>query len=119
MPIASGEETIERDETIRFPVNREKLGQLKPVFRQDGTVTAGNACAMSDGAAFLVLTTAKAAAQDGYQPLCELLAFKQYACDPAVMGEGPGHVVPRLLKSNQLSGAITSADLFWSIPQLG
>ena len=110
VPIESGGETIERDETIRFPVNREKLGKLKPVFRKDGSVTAGNACAMSDGAAFLMLTTAEIAAQDGYTPLCELLAFEQYACDPAVMGVGPGHVVPHLLQANDLG--VNDIELF-------
>jgi len=103
LPIETGDGVVDRDETIRFPVNREKLGTLKPVFRKDGTVTAANACAMSDGAAFLLLTTADTAAADGYAPLCELAAFEQYACDPAYMGEGPGHVIPRLLTANGLA----------------
>ncbi len=108
--VETDETILERDETIRFPVNREKLGKLRPVFSKEGTVTAANACAMSDGAAFMILTMDETAKADGYTPLAELSVFSQYACDPAYMGEGPGHVIPRLIEEAGLT--LGDIDLF-------
>jgi acetyl-CoA C-acetyltransferase len=102
VPIAVGEQTVTRDETIRYPVRWEKLARLPAVFRKGGTVTAGNACAMSDGASFLLLTTREIAEAEGLPMVGELAAFAQYAVDPATMGEGPAFVIPRLLEENGL-----------------
>ena len=102
-PIETDDGLVERDETIRYPVNVEKLGKLRPVFRKEGTVTAANACAMADGAAFMLLTTADVAKSEGYPVLGELSGFVQSATDPAFMGEGPGVAIPQLLQENALS----------------
>lgn len=109
VPITIGDNTVTRDETIRHPVNREKLGQLRPVFRKDGTVTAANACAMADGASFMILTTTDIAKADGRPILAELSGFAQAAVDPATMGEGPAVVIPRLLDESDLN--INEVDL--------
>lgn len=103
VPVEADGTVLEKDETIRYPVNREKVGKLKPVFKKDGTVTAANACAMSDGAAFLLLTTRDVASSEGLTILGEIAAFSQAAVEPAYMGEGPAHVIPMLLEENGLS----------------
>ncbi len=110
VPIQIDDVQVDRDETIRFPVNREKLGKLRPVFKKDGTVTAANACAMADGASFMVLTTKDIAMSDGLPVLGELQGFAQAAVSPEFMGEGPADVIPALLKEN--STAVDSVDLF-------
>ncbi len=87
-----------RDETIRYPVNREKMAKLPPVFRKGGTVTAGNACGMSDGACALVITSRDKAEQLGRTPLFSIVSYAQAAVEPSTMGEGPGVVIPIALK---------------------
>jgi len=103
LAVEAGGAVVDRDETIRYPVNMEKMGRLRPVFRKDGVVTAGNACAMADGAAFMLLTTREIAAAEGLPVLAELQAFSQCAVDPATMGEGPGVAIPRLLEESGLT----------------
>ena len=103
VPIETADGTVDRDETIRYPVNLEKLSKLRPVFRKGGVVTAANACAMADGAAFMVLTTAEIAKAGGYPVLGELSGYSHCAVEPAYMGEGPGIAIPRLLKEHDLS----------------
>ncbi len=103
IPIETDRETISRDEAIRYPADLEKLGRLKPVFRKDGSITAANACAMSDGAAFMLLTTREAAQAEGLSILGELTGFSQCAVEPAYMGEGPAYAIPLLLEENSLS----------------
>ncbi len=87
-----------RDETFRYPVNREKMAKLRPVFRKDGSVTAGNACGMSDGACALVITSRDKAKELGREPLFSVVSYAQAAVDPATMGEGPGIVIPVALE---------------------
>jgi acetyl-CoA C-acetyltransferase len=95
----SGEpQFFRRDETIRFPVDVEKMGKLPSVFRKDGTVTAGNSCGMSDGAAALVLTSQKHAEELGLKPLFSIEHFGHMAVEPATMGEGPGVIINEMLK---------------------
>jgi acetyl-CoA C-acetyltransferase len=93
-----GETRVHRDETIRFPVDRGKMAKLPAAFKNGGTVTAGNTCAMADGAAFVLVTTADVARAEGLPILGELAAFAQGAVDPATMGEGPARVIPKLLE---------------------
>lgn len=102
VPVETDDDPVERDQTIRYPVNREKLASLRPVFKKEGSITAGNACAMSDGAAFMLLTTKEIAEAEGLPILAELVAFSQGAVDPAYMGEGPAYVIPTLLEENSL-----------------
>jgi acetyl-CoA C-acetyltransferase len=89
---------FEKDETIRADTSVEKLAKLKPVFRRDGTVTAGNACGMSDGATALVMTSREHAKALGATPLFSLMGYSSVAVDPATMGEGPGVSIPAALK---------------------
>lgn len=90
---------FKRDETIRENVDREKMARLPPVFKKDGSVTAGNACGMSDGAAALVITGRETASALGAKPLFSIVSIAQAAVDPATMGEGPGVVIPIALKN--------------------
>lgn len=88
---------FDKDETIRADTSVEKLANLKPVFRKDGTVTAGNACGMSDGACALVITTRERAKAIGKQPLFSIQAYSEVAVEPRFMGEGPGLAIPAAL----------------------
>jgi acetyl-CoA C-acetyltransferase len=88
---------FEKDETIRADTSVEKIAKLKPVFRKDGTVTAANACGMSDGATALVLTSREHARQLGATPLFSLLGYSSVAVEPSTMGEGPGVSIPAAL----------------------
>ncbi|MFH0766012.1 MAG: thiolase family protein, partial [Calditrichota bacterium] len=89
---------FERDETIRFPIDQAKMAKLPTVFRKDGVVTAGNACGMSDGACALVMTSREKAQELGAKPLFTVVRYGQTAVEPAVMGEGPGIIIPEILK---------------------
>ena len=89
---------FEKDETIRADTSVEKMAKLKPVFRKDGTVTAANACGMSDGATALVITSREHAKALGAKPLFSLVAYSNVAVDPATMGEGPGVSIPAALE---------------------
>ena len=110
VPIEVGGEAVAKDETFRWPVTLEKMAKLRPVFKKDGVVTAANACAMADGAAFMLLTTDEVAKAEGLPVMAELAAFSQCAVEPATMGEGPGKAIPMLLEENGLTAA--SPDLY-------
>ncbi len=88
---------FDKDETIRGDTTLEKMAKLKPVFRKDGTVTAANACGMSDGATALVLTSREHAKSLGATPLFSLVAYSLVAVDPMTMGEGPSVAIPAVL----------------------
>jgi acetyl-CoA C-acetyltransferase len=90
---------FDKDETIRHDANPEKMAKLRPVFRKEGTVTAANACQMSDGATALVLTHRKAAEKLGIQPLFSIVSYAQVAVGPETMGEGPALSIPAALHS--------------------
>jgi 3-oxoadipyl-CoA thiolase len=87
----------ERDEHPRPDTNREKLAALKPAFRTDGTVTAGNSSGINDGAAALVVASAEKAAALGVEPLAEFVGSAVAGVDPRVMGIGPVPAVRKLL----------------------
>lgn len=89
---------FDKDETIRADTSVEKLAKLKPVFKKDGSVTAGNACGMSDGATALVITSREHAKALGAAPLFSLVAYSCVAVEPATMGEGPGVSIPAALQ---------------------
>jgi acetyl-CoA C-acetyltransferase len=89
---------FDKDETIRADTSVEKLGKLRPVFKKDGCVTAGNACGMSDGAAAMVVMSRAKAEELGLTPLFSLVSYAQTAVDPVTMGEGPGFVIPIALE---------------------
>ena len=84
-----GETVVAHDEYIREGVTLEALAGLKPAFAKDGTVTAGNASGINDGAAVLILMSMAEAAQRGLTPLARLASWAQAGVDPKVMGSGP------------------------------
>ncbi len=91
------------DECIRKGSSPEKLAELNPVFAKDGTVTAGNASQMSDGAAFVVLMSQEKADALGLKPVARFVGFTVAGVDPEVMGIGPIEAVPKLLRRLGLS----------------
>ena len=90
--------TLTQDEHLRRETTIEGLAQLKPVFRQNGRVTAGNASPLSDGAAALLVMEAGKAAQLGLKPLMRFVGFNVGGVRPEIMGVGPVVAVPRALK---------------------
>ncbi|MCE2482368.1 MAG: acetyl-CoA C-acetyltransferase [Alphaproteobacteria bacterium] len=84
-----GETTVAADEYIRDDATLEALRGLKPVFDGAGTVTAGNASGINDGAAAVVLMAAGEAGRRGLEPLARIVAWAQSGVDPALMGSGP------------------------------
>ena len=83
-----GETIFDTDEHPR-QTTLEKLAAMRPAFKKDGTVTAGNASGINDGAAFFVLAEANAAAQSGYKPMARLVSYALAGVGNEVMGEGP------------------------------
>jgi acetyl-CoA C-acetyltransferase len=98
---------FDKDETIRYDVSQEKMAIIKPAFRKEGTVTAGNACGLSDGSVALVVTHRKKAAELGIKPLFSIVSYAQVAVDPSMMGEGPVYSIPAALKN----AGLTLADM--------
>ncbi len=90
--------TFDKDETIRADTSLEKMAKLRAVFRKDGTVTAANACGMSDGATAIVLTSREHARSLGAKTLFSLVAYSSVAVEPDTMGEGPGVSIPAVLE---------------------
>jgi 3-oxoadipyl-CoA thiolase len=88
---------VDRDEHPRPDTSLEKLAALKPAFREGGTITAGNASGINDGAAALVLASEEKAAQLGIEPLGRFVASAVAGVDPRYMGVGPVPAVRKLL----------------------
>ena len=84
-----GDVVVSDDEYIRHDASPESMARLRPAFSKDGTVTAGNASGINDGAAALLLMTAREAAKRGLTPLARIASFATAGVDPAVMGTGP------------------------------
>lgn len=84
-----GEVVVDADEYIRADASAEALAKLRPAFDKDGTVTAGNASGLNDGAAALVLMHADEAARRGLTPLARIAGWATAGVDPSVMGTGP------------------------------
>jgi acetyl-CoA C-acetyltransferase len=84
-----GDTIVADDEYIRHDSSIEGMARLRPAFTKDGTVTAGNASGINDGAAALILMTATEAAKRGLTPLARIAGFATAGVDPAVMGTGP------------------------------
>ena len=91
--------TVSADEGPREDSSLEQLAKLRPAFREGGTVTAGNASTLNDGAACLVLGNEEAAAELGREPLARIVSFGVAGVDPAYMGIGPLEAVPRALEA--------------------
>ncbi|HEX5682837.1 MAG TPA: acetyl-CoA C-acyltransferase family protein [Ideonella sp.] len=84
-----GEVVFDTDEYVKANITMESLAKLKPAFKKDGTVTAGNASGINDGAAFFVLGDAKVSAAAGYKPLARLVSYAVAGVPNEIMGEGP------------------------------
>jgi acetyl-CoA C-acetyltransferase len=84
-----GPQTVDNDEHPRHGTTLEALAKLKPAFAKDGTVTAGSASGINDGAAALVLMSDKEAAKRGVTPLARIVSWATAGVDPKVMGSGP------------------------------
>jgi acetyl-CoA C-acetyltransferase len=96
-------ETFAADEGGRPDTSIEKLSRLKPAFKPDGTVTAGNACTMGDAACALVLTTRERARALSLKVLFSIISFAEGAVEPALMGDGPALSIPRALERARMS----------------
>ena len=84
-----GDVVVDTDEYPRHGATLDSMGKLRPAFEKDGTVTAGNASGINDGAAAVVLMTAKQAAKEGKTPLARIVSWGQAGVDPKIMGTGP------------------------------
>jgi acetyl-CoA C-acetyltransferase len=106
-PVTVGEgkraATVERDEHFRADASLDEMAKLRPVFRKDGTITAGNASAITDGAAAIVVLSEEAAKRHGVTPQAALLGHTSVGVDPARMGIGPVPAVRKLLERHQLA----------------
>jgi len=89
VPSRKGPVVFNVDEFPRAGTTAESLGSLKPAFKKDGTVTAGNASGINDGAAAVMLTSARKAKELGLKPLATIKAFSSAGVDPKYMGMGP------------------------------
>lgn len=110
---------VERDETIRatydnggytLQTSLEQLGNLPPVFEEDGAVTAGNAPGLNDGAAALVVTSRAEAERQGLRPLARIAGYTHAAVHPQWIFAAPARAIPRLLE--RLDWAMEDVDLF-------
>jgi acetyl-CoA C-acetyltransferase len=84
-----GDVLVDQDEYIRAGATLEQAAKLKPVFVKDGTVTAGNASGINDGAAVVILMGAEEAEKRGLEPLARIVSWAHAGVDPAIMGTGP------------------------------
>jgi acetyl-CoA C-acetyltransferase len=101
---------LERDETFREDSTPEKLAKLRPSFKADGTVTAGNASQMADGGASVVVASAAAVEKYRLTPIGVLRSFAAVGVEPAVMGVGPVEAIPKALAAAEV--AKDEVDLF-------
>lgn len=96
--VGRNEVVFENDEYINRNTTLEKLGTLRPAFKKDGSVTAGNASGINDGASFLLLASEKAVEEYGLKPMAEIIGWGQGGVEPDVMGLGPVPAVANALK---------------------
>jgi len=100
-----GPSIFDQDEHVRFDAKLEDMSRLRTVFKEDGTVTAGNASGINDGAAAMVLMNAEQAAEQGIQPRARLVKYAFAGVEPKYMGIGPVPAVRNLLENTDLSVA--------------
>ncbi|ABS35588.1 acetyl-CoA C-acetyltransferase [Clostridium botulinum] len=104
-----GEVVFDTDEFPRFGATKESLSKLKPAFKKDGTVTAGNASGINDGAAALVIMSEEKANELGIKPLAKIVAYGTSGVDPKIMGYGPFYATKKTLEKANLK--IADMDL--------
>lgn len=98
-----GVTVFDTDEHVKADTTVEVLGKMRPAFKKDGTVTAGNASGINDGAAAVVLATGSEVEKRGLKPLARIVAWGHAGVEPEYMGEGPIKAVPIALKRAGLS----------------
>jgi acetyl-CoA C-acetyltransferase len=98
-----GVTVFDTDEHVRADATMEGMAALRPVFKKDGTVTAGNASGINDGAAAVVLASRSAVEAEGLKPMARILAWGHAGVEPEVMGLGPVGAVPVALERAGLS----------------
>ena len=96
--IMDDEREIDHDENVRPDTSLEALSNLKTSFSEDGTVTAGNASPITDGASMIILATAEKVKEYGLKPLAKLGAYSEVGYDPEFMGYGPYYAISRLFE---------------------
>lgn len=94
--------TFDTDEFPNRSSSIEKLATLRPAFKKDGTVTAGNASGINDGASFVLLASEEAVKKYNLTPLCEIIGVGQGGVDPAIMGMGPVPAIAKALDNAHL-----------------
>ncbi|CAM3185381.1 acetyl-CoA acetyltransferase [Paracoccus aminovorans] len=102
-----GDTTVDADEYIRHGATQEAMEKLRPAFSKDGTVTAGNASGLNDGAAAVLVMTEDEASRRGLTPLARIASYATAGVDPAIMGSGP---IPASRKALEKAG--------WSVGDL-
>ena len=104
IPQRKGEPKVfDTDEFPRFGTTPETLAKLRPAFIKDGTVTAGNASGINDGAAAFVIMSAEKAEELGVKPLAKIVSYGSKGLDPAIMGYGPFHATKKALEEANLT----------------
>lgn len=98
-----GETVFEADEYINRTTSLEKLGTLRAAFKKDGSVTAGNASGINDGASFVVVASEEEVKAQGLTPLVEIIGVGQGGVDPSVMGLGPVPAIEKALENANLN----------------
>ncbi|MEB3021236.1 acetyl-CoA C-acetyltransferase [[Mycobacterium] crassicus] len=101
---------VSTDDGPRAGTTYEKISQLKPVFRPNGTITAGNACPLNDGAAAVIITSDTKAKQLGLKPLARIVSTGVSGLSPEIMGLGPIEAVKKALENAKMS--VSDIDLF-------
>lgn len=109
IPSRKGTVSFDTDEHVRGNVTTEGLASMKPAFRAGGSVTAGNASGLNDGAAAVVLANAKRARELGLKPMARLVGYAHAGVDPAYMGIGPVPATRKLLERTGLT--VTDLDV--------
>lgn len=92
------EKIIEKDEMTKLDFDLEKLEKMRPAFRKDGTVTAGNASSINDGAAFVLVGNEKNIQKNNLKPIAKIISFAESGVDPAIMGIGPVMAIQKALQ---------------------
>lgn len=103
IPDKKGVRLFDTDECPKFETTLESLAKLKPAFKQDGTITAGNASTLSDGGSAIILASEKYVQEKGAKPLGRIIAWAQAGVEPMRMGIGPVHATEKVLKKSGLS----------------
>jgi acetyl-CoA C-acetyltransferase len=93
-----GDVTVDQDEYIRLGATMDAMTKLKPAFTKDGSVTAGNASGINDGAAAVLVMSEAEAARRGLKPLARIASYATAGLDPAIMGVGPIHASRKALE---------------------